>query len=930
MQYISIKDNVYRAILWPTLITTAFLSISLASLYSISLKNFSKQRAEALSHQLSLVIEASEQKNPELIEGMFSATLHEPDIRALLLLDAESRIIYQVGPTPVDLQNIVTDNDHQFQAVGAGELYVHPVQLQTAMQSLATEPGSLVIEFIHAPYELLHTQTAIIALLALIIGAVIAFSLALKLSNRISAPLLKVQTLTQKLSQGELQHRLDDQDELELKPLVTSFNSMADNLEQAHQDMQNHIEQSTEDLRETLETIEEQNIELNFARKEAVQASRVKSEFLANTSHEIRTPLNGIIGFSQLALKTPINNQQEEYLTTILESSQGLLSVINDIIDFSKLDSGKLNLDHIPLALNQCVEEVLLSLSSEAQRKHQELITLFSPDLPLNLLGDPLRFKQVLSNLVSNAIKFSDAGNIIIQLQKLSISDNRLELKVTVSDSGVGLSENQQKHIFQAFSQADASDTRQHSGTGLGLAICKGLVQHMRGNIGVSSEQGQGSSFWFSCQLGINSKVFSPAKRLNFTAKRIACLSTNTMARLQACTMLEQLDCELTELDDIDLALDEVASAHKAQQGFELLLIDMPYDLNSDQLQNLKKLIWQSHKRYNVHILVAAGTEQQKRLADAELSTIIQFITKPIFSETLRLGISQTLNSNTIEEVVTTQASRKKPRVLVVDDNPANRKLAAELLKGLQVDTHCADSGKTALEALESEKFGLVFMDLQMPVMDGMAATKAWRKREQQEGLNRTPIVALTAHAMEEKRAELLLAGMDDFISKPISDSQLKHLLKRWLKHDARPQPPSQTKIATGQSKPLNQNPEIVDIQECLKLSNQKSDLAKDMLSMLIDSLEADQAAIQSALDQGNLTSAQEVIHKLYGSSCYCGVPSLREISGKADKALQKHQSGDISSELQELVDNTFIEMNKLLDWNKTHVLDDMFQTKVS
>ncbi len=500
MRLTDLKAQIWRLVLFPALGVTLILAFTLTYLYLTQLNKFVSQRGGALSEKLAEIsAETLSRNDPDLLSSIIHASLEEPYIRAVELhleetgttIHSGPRMLPLVNPSPVDL------NQPQQRETPKSIRFSHPIPSPEGQES----PGWIEVELLASPFLVLRYQTILITMVLTLICLALCTWFSTRLYKRLTRPLNEIKDSIQGMARGQMDRRLPTMESRELDELARAVNDTAESLEQAHRDMQVNIDQSTEDLRETLETIEIQNIELNMARKEALEASRIKSEFLANTSHEIRTPLNGILGFTNLALKTDLDEQQKEYLQTIRDSSENLLTVINDILDFSKIESGKLTLDYVPLPLRKVVEEAVHILAPDAHEKHLQLVTLLDDNLPLHLLGDPLRFKQVLTNLISNAIKFSQQGNIVVHAALINRQETQLTLKVSVSDNGIGLSTPQKERLFSAFNQADTSSAREYGGTGLGLVICKGLVERMGGEIGVESQPEQGSRFWFTARL---------------------------------------------------------------------------------------------------------------------------------------------------------------------------------------------------------------------------------------------------------------------------------------------------------------------------------------------------------------------------------------------------------------------------------------------
>jgi two-component system sensor histidine kinase BarA len=918
MRLTDIKTQIWRLVLFPALGVTLILAFTLTYLYLAQLNKFVSQRGGALSEKLAEIsAETLSRNDPDLLRSVIEASLEEPYIRAVELYLKDSgttihsgpRMLPLVNPAPADL------SQPQQRETPKSIRFAHPVPGRNG----APSPGWIEVELLASPFLVLRYQTILITLVLTLVCLALCAWFSTRLYKRLTRPLNQIRETIQGMARGQMDRRLPSMESRELDELARAVNDTAESLEQAHRDMQVNIDQSTEDLRETLETIEIQNIELNMARKEALEASRIKSEFLANTSHEIRTPLNGILGFTNLALKTDLDEQQKEYLETIRDSSQNLLTVINDILDFSKIESGKLTLDYVPLPLRKVVEEAVHILAPDAHEKNLQLVTLLDDNLPLHLLGDPLRFKQVLTNLVSNAIKFSQQGNIVVHAALINRQETQLTLKVSVSDNGIGLTAEQKERLFSAFNQADTSSSREYGGTGLGLVICKGLVERMGGEIGVESQPEQGARFWFTARLGIDKSLpDTPAERLLLGERALIC-SDNP----PSCHQLEQLlHLWQADTDTISSIHDIFPALRKAQErddAFRLVFMDIAPSERKLQAPLLESLTQQLRREFDC-ILIACCTPAHQRLFRQGVdSCSTTFINKPISYEALLETLARQMDIP-LKRPGDTQSKgpnaggKPAARILVVDDNPANLQLAGELLRGLNTEVILATSGKEALEWCRKQEFDLIFMDIQMPGMDGIETTKRLRIDHPRR---RTPIIALTAHSMTEQKAELLIAGMDDCVSKPVSENQLAHIVNRWVPLNGRqavegpvhgtPTQPRLPAIELAE----DEQPSPVDIPLCLKLANHKPTLARDMLEMLIKNLSGERDAINQAFDNQDFEQLEELVHRLYGSCCYCGVPRLKRISGLLDKILQARQYDQVASPIKAL-DN---EVDEILRW---------------
>ncbi|WP_024460528.1 response regulator [Marinimicrobium sp. LS-A18] len=918
MRLTDIKTQIWRLVLFPALGVTLILAFTLTYLYLAQLNKFVSQRGGALSEKLAEIsAETLSRNDPDLLRSVIQASLEEPYIRAVELYLKDSgttihsgpRMLPLVNPAPADL------SQPQQRETPKSIRFAHPVPGRDG----APSPGWIEVELLASPFLVLRYQTILITLVLTLVCLALCAWFSTRLYKRLTRPLNQIRETIQGMARGQMDRRLPSMESRELDELARAVNDTAESLEQAHRDMQVNIDQSTEDLRETLETIEIQNIELNMARKEALEASRIKSEFLANTSHEIRTPLNGILGFTNLALKTDLDEQQKEYLETIRDSSQNLLTVINDILDFSKIESGKLTLDYVPLPLRKVVEEAVHILAPDAHEKNLQLVTLLDDNLPLHLLGDPLRFKQVLTNLVSNAIKFSQQGNIVVHAALINRQETQLTLKVSVSDNGIGLTAEQKERLFSAFNQADTSSSREYGGTGLGLVICKGLVERMGGEIGVESQPEQGARFWFTARLGIDKSLpDTPAERLLLGERALIC-SDNP----PSCHQLEQLlHLWQADTDTISSIHDIFPALRKAQErddAFRLVFMDIAPSERKLQAPLLESLTQQLRREFDC-ILIACCTPAHQRLFRQGVDTCsTTFINKPISYEALLETLARQMDiplkrPGDAQSKGPNAGGKPAARILVVDDNPANLQLAGELLRGLNTEVVLATSGKEALEWCRKQEFDLIFMDIQMPGMDGIETTKRLRIDHPRR---RTPIIALTAHSMTEQKAELLIAGMDDCVSKPVSENQLAHIVNRWVPLNGRqavegpiqgtPTQPRLPAIELAE----DEQPSPVDIPLCLKLANHKPTLARDMLEMLIKNLSGERDAINQAFDNQDFEQLEELVHRLYGSCCYCGVPRLKRISGLLDKILQARQYDQVASPIKAL-DN---EVDEILRW---------------
>ncbi|MCC5882970.1 MAG: response regulator [Halomonas sp.] len=854
------------------------------------------------------IVTAVEQQGPEMaravlddaqprLDGMARRLLEIEETRGVGIYSDQGLIELEMGRNRAQ---VATSSPREMQLDSSGDLW------RLMMPLIAAENGApgatqawIELDIDTRALTLDYYRRLATAGLSLLLLGLLLFVIASALGRRLDSNLDGAAEALRRLRSGDLEARLPEEGAPELRRLARHVNALGDEMQQSRENTQRLIEQTTSDLEESMETIEIKNIELDLAHRRALEANRIKSEFLANMSHEIRTPLNGIIGFCRLLGRSRLEPRQREWLDQVQVACDNLLALVNDVLDFSRMEAGRLELDRAELDMVALVDEALALQAPLAHQKGLHLLGLVYDDVPSPLRGDPLRIRQVLTNLTHNALKFTERGEVIVRVMVEEQRDaGHVLLRISISDTGIGLTPQEQHNLFQAFRQAAASHPRQYGGSGLGLAISRQLVEQMGGQITVESEPSHGSTFSFTLPLDVLGCSLETHEAI-LEGSRVALYEPHAPTRHALNHLLTLWDGEVEELTQPNLTPPYPA----------LMVAALPTELNDDAINE-----WRTRLQACPCPVLLLVNMAPLDMPDLQLPRGCEILCKPVSRQALADALRRCYAAK--QRPMLEARSDVQPRVLVVDDNTINRRLLRELLKRPGLELSEAGSGEEALRLAEGEIFDLVLMDIRMPGMDGVETTQALRRLG--GPWTRCPIIAVTAHAHDSERQRLHAAGLQEVLIKPVDSNRLETVLQRHIGLV----PPSVEPADTPATSPAREREEVasdlavVDLVLGARLANGSESLARELIDELVASLPATLEELHAALATGDAEILLDAVHALNGACRYCGAPELALVAETLETRIRSRGMDDLSS----LLDDLFRAIERLRKWHaETH-----------
>ncbi|WP_080451975.1 two-component system sensor histidine kinase LetS [Legionella pneumophila] len=883
LKSIGIKYQLRITTLIPAFLVALLFAFFYNGLFGKDLKQHMSRLGEAYIRQLLPAAQYAMLRNDyRTLQGLINASTINPEVKALAFYNADGRLIaYRGGKhsihKPFNPPDYTGDYIESKQINPFTINFIAPITIpkfnlysSTEFKELSTPKifqaddilGWLSIDIDTQSLLIKRYQMLIVTIFITLFGLLMGLTIHYFLSKRIYMPIARLRRSMKQILSNEFETEIRVSSPGELGIIEKGCAHLQRQYLNTVRDLNHHIEIATADLQQSLELLEEKNIELSLEKKKTEEKSRQKSEFIANMSHEIRTPMNGVIGFTNVLLESKLDPLQLDYVKTIKSSAQDLLSIINDILDFSKIDAGKLNLDCIPLDIRGCIDEVLSLASPNAHKKGIDLIPITDINVPKMVLGDPLRIKQIISNLVTNAVKFTDHGYVLIRTKIEQETDKDYTLLFAITDTGIGISPEDQTKLFTTFNQADTSITRRYGGSGLGLVICKKLCEEMHGRISLTSEINKGSTF--SARIKVEKLVAYEIEKNQthrFAHLKIICFDDNPLHLEAIGNGLGFWGIEAIRVDSFN-KLSRTLTKHK---DCKIAFINVNQGCERQAAELIAKheqIPFVLISKWPINDFAALGARG--------------FLYKPISIQKLQDLIESIANENQTEkntnqelDTLREQLRFLHPEILIAEDNPVNKMLLTSLLNN-NANITTVDDGEMAVTACEDKKFDMILLDLHMPKLNGLEAAKMIRQKSL---MNKpSPIVIITASSSDLSSIDMKKSGVDFCFQKPIDEKQLLIQILRIV---------DKTKHAA------------IDWQLCVQKVSGNQALAEEFLAKFIEELYKNREEFIELMHQKNVKGLADLAHKLHGACCFCGVPILQKRVAQLEKLARRTANAD-------------------------------------